>query len=88
MAACKPFTVEFTGSAEDFFERIRTAVDRYGGTVSGDASGGEFSESTPVGLVAGRFAIEGQTCIITIHQRPVVLPCAFVEAGIRSEITG
>lgn len=86
MAACKPFMVGFTGSTEDFFERIKTAINRYGGTVSGNASDGEFSESTPVGLIAGSFAIDGQTCTITIHQRPMVLPCAFIEASIRSEL--
>lgn len=86
MAACKPFTVGFTGNAEDFFEKIKAAVNRYGGTIAGDASGGEFSEATPVGLVAGSFAIKGQVCAITIHQRPMVLPCAFIESGIRSAL--
>ncbi|ABM33786.1 hypothetical protein QRO11_13660 [Paracidovorax citrulli] len=86
MASCPPFSVDFTGSAQDLFVKIATMIHDHGGTITGGPSGGAFSVGTPLGTVAGTFMVSGQTCTITITQRPFLLPCSVIQNFIRSHL--
>lgn len=86
MASCPPFSVEFTGSAQELFVKIATMIHEHGGTITGGPSGGAFTVGSPLGTVAGTFMVSGQTCTITITQRPFLLPCSVIQNFIKSHL--
>jgi hypothetical protein len=87
MASCNPFGVNFSGSAQDLFNKISILIHQHGGAISGGPSGGVFSVPVPVfGTVAGTFSISGQTCTIHVTQRSLFLACGVIESFIKSNI--
>ncbi|GKS84274.1 MULTISPECIES: hypothetical protein [unclassified Acidovorax] len=86
MASCSPFNVSFTGSAQDLFVKIAALIHQNGGVISGGPAGGSFSVGTPLGTVAGTFSVNGQTCTVTITQRPFFLPCSTIQSFVQSHI--
>ena len=79
-------TLDFTGSAQELFVKIATMIHEHGGTITGGPSGGAFTVGTPLGPVAGTFMVSGQTCTITITQRPFLLPCSVIQNFIKSHL--
>lgn len=87
MASCDPFNVNFSGSAQDLFNKISLLIHQHGGSISGGPSGGTFSVPIPVlGAVAGTYSVSGQTCTIHVTQRSFLLPCGTIENYVRSNI--
>ncbi len=87
MASCSPFTVNFSGTAQNLFLKISTLIHQHGGTITGDSSGGVFSVPVPVlGTVAGTYAVTGQACTIHITQRSFFLGCGTIESFVKSNI--
>ncbi len=87
MASCDPFSIDFSGSAPELFNKISSLIHQHGGSISGDSSGGTFSVPIPVfGTVAGTYSVSGQTCTIHITQRSFFLPCTTIESFIRENI--
>ena len=84
MAKCN-FSIDFTGTAEDIFNKARTAVERQGGMFSGDASGGSFSIHV-FGTISGSYVVSGQQLNIAIEDKPMMIPCAAIESALRSQI--
>lgn len=87
MASCSPFNVDFSGSAQDLFNKISALIHQHGGHISGGPSGGAFSVDVKVyGTVAGTFSVSNQTCRITITKRSFFLFCETIESFVRSNI--
>lgn len=87
MASCSPFDVQFSGSAQDLFNKVSTLAHQHDGTISGGPTGGAFSVPIPVfGKTAGSFAISGQTCTIHITQRSFFLGCDLIENFVKEHI--
>jgi hypothetical protein len=84
MAKCN-FSIDFSGSADDVFNKARTAVERQGGTFSGDANSGSFSIQV-FGMISGSYSVSGQQLNITIEDKPLMIPCAAIENVLRSQI--
>lgn len=84
MASCNPFSVNFKGSFEDLFKKIKPLIDDYKGSISGDYSNGSFFIPIPViGTVEGEFSVSGQTCTIHITKKPFTLPCGLIEKFVK-----
>lgn len=87
MASCNPFDVEFSGSAQELFNKVAVLIHQHGGTISGGPSGGSFSVPVPVfGVVAGTFSVSGQDCTVHITQRSFFLACGIIESFVRGNI--
>ena len=87
MSSCSPFSINFSGSAQDLFNKVSLLIHQHGGNIAGNPSGGSFSVKASIfGTVAGTFAVSGQTCTIHITQRPFLLSCGTIESFIRSKI--
>jgi hypothetical protein len=84
MAKCQ-FSIDFSGSAEDIFNKARTAVERQGGTFSGDANAGSFSINV-FGTISGSYSVSGQQLQISIENKPMMIPCGAIENVLRSQI--
>lgn len=72
MSSCNPFSVNFSGSSQDLFNKVSSLIHQHNGTITGSPTGGTFSVPIPVfGVVAGTFDVSGQTCKIHVTQRSV-----------------
>ncbi len=87
MASCKPFSVKFSGSAQELFTKIAALIHDHGGTITGGPSGGAFSVPVPVlGAVAGAFSVSGQKIEIHITKRSIFLACGTIEKFVKDHI--
>ena len=79
MSLCK-FQFNFTGTSESLVENIRSHVGRAGGDLTGSATVGTFSLSTPVGAFRGTYTVSGQTIFLEVVDKPFFVPCGAIEA--------
>ncbi|MDH5180632.1 MAG: hypothetical protein OEZ39_19365 [Gammaproteobacteria bacterium] len=87
MSSCDPFKVEFSGSAEQLFEKLKKLVEDNKGTISGNASEGTVTIPIKVvGTISGTYKISGQICTIHITKKPLLLPCSTIETFIKDNI--
>jgi hypothetical protein len=83
MSKCN-FTIEFTASADDLIQKAKAAITNSGGQFNGDTSSGAFMISTPVGNVAGSYAVENQSFHINIEDKPFLVSCSKIESTLRN----
>ena len=79
MAQCV-FDITFTGSATALFERAKAIIQAQGGTLTGDGTRGSVSAQTPIGRMAGTYAVTGQVAHFEITEKPFLLSCARIQA--------
>ena len=84
MSKCT-FSIGFSGSPEDVFNRAKSAVEKQGGSFSGDATGGNFSIQV-FGTISGSYTVTGQELNIVIDDKPMMIPCAAIENALKSQI--
>lgn len=84
MSKCN-FSIAFSGSAQDVFSKAKAAVERQGGTFSGDAAGGSFSINI-FGSISGSYTVSGNQLNIVIEDKPIMIPCSAIENGLKSQI--
>jgi hypothetical protein len=85
--SCDPFSVPFTGPAQDLYEHVKHLVGDNNGSISGDATAGSFSVLLPIeGSVEGTYTIDGQTVSITVTHKPLLLPCAAIENYVQEHL--
>lgn len=80
---CK-FTIPFSGDAESLIARAQRAIERAGGTFSGNAADGNFQGKTPLGAITGSYEVQGQTLALTITDKPFLLSCSRIEKELSS----
>lgn len=84
MSKCN-FSIGFTGSPEDVFNKARTAVEKQGGNFSGDSNSGQFSINV-FGNISGRYTVSGSQLDIVIEDKPMMIPCSAIENVLKSQI--
>jgi hypothetical protein len=85
LAVCR-FQFEFRGTGESLVENIRAHVGRAGGELTGSATSGNFTLSTPVGAFHGGYTISGQTIFLEVADKPFFVPCGAIEARLAAYI--
>lgn len=84
MSKCN-FSIDFSGSADSIFQKAKGAVEKQGGSFSGDASNGNFSISM-FGTIIGSYRVNGQKLEIDIEEKPMMIPCSAIESALKSQI--
>lgn len=84
MSKCN-FSIEFSGSADSVYQRAKAAVEKQGGSFSGDAAGGNFSINV-FGTITGSYTVSGQQLQIVIEDKPMMIPCAAIESALKGQI--
>lgn len=82
MASCAPFTIDFTISPEELVGKAKSAIEKAGGSFSGNTSAGSFDISSPV-KVEGNYTVSGQTITLTVTEKPMIVPCSMIEAKLK-----
>ena len=86
MASCDPFTTGFSGSADQLFAKLSKLVHDNGGRITGNASAGTVSISTPIGAVDASYQVSGQDVTIHVTKRPFFLPCSTIESFVKEHL--
>ncbi len=87
MSTCR-FQFDFSGTSESLVERIHSHVGQAGGELTGSATEGTFSLSTPVGRFHGTYTISGQTIFLEVVDKPFFVPCGTIEARLAAYVKG
>lgn len=77
----------FSGSAEEVYSKAKKAVEKQGGSFSGDAGSGNFSINV-FGTISGRYSVSGNQLNIFIEDKPMMIPCGAIENVLKSQIGG
>jgi len=85
MAKCN-FSIAFTGSPDDVFNKAKAAVEKQGGSFTGDNSGGNFSINV-FGNISGTYRVSGQNLEISIEEKPMMIPCSAIENVLKGQIS-
>jgi hypothetical protein len=86
MSKCT-FSIGFNGTPEALVSRAQAAVEKQGGTFSGDVRSGQFSLQV-FGTITGRYAVNGQELEINIEDKPMMIPCGAIEQALRNQLGG
>jgi hypothetical protein len=84
MGKCQ-FSIPFSGSADQVFNTAKSAVEKQGGTFSGNSSSGNFSIQV-FGTITGSYTVTGQQLEITIEDKPMMIPCSAIESALKAQI--
>ena len=84
MSKCN-FNIPFSGNAEDIIMKARLAIEKQGGTFTGDDVAGNFSVNV-LGNIAGSYSISGQQMRIDISSSPMFIPCSQIENFMISQL--
>jgi len=84
MAKCN-FSIPFTGTADDVFNKAKSAVEKQGGSFSGNNSGVNFSINV-FGTISGTYTVAGQNLDISIDEKPMMIPCSAIENVLKGQI--
>lgn len=77
------FSIPFSGNADGLISRARQAIERAGGSLTGDTNQGTFQASTPIGAIQGGYTVNGQEITIAIDKKPFLLSCNRIETELR-----
>jgi hypothetical protein len=82
MAQCN-FSIPFSISADNVADRARHAITKAGGNFQGDANGGMFDVSTPLGAIRGSYTIQQSVIHVAILSKPFLVGCGLIEKQLR-----
>ncbi len=86
MSKCN-FSISFSGSAEEVYNKARAAVEKQGGNFNGDSNSGNFNINV-FGAISGSYTVTGNQLNIIIEDKPMMIPCAAIENVLKSQIGG
>lgn len=84
MAKCN-FSITFSGTANEIYNKAKSAVERQGGIFNGNASEGNFS-ITVFGTINGTYSVSGNQLNISIEDKPMMIPCGAIENVLKSQL--
>ena len=79
------FSIPVTGSIETMLSKARKSVESQGGEFNGDTSSGSFTVKV-MGAIEGSYIVAGNELQITIHSKPMFIPCATIESFLKNQI--
>jgi hypothetical protein len=83
MADCS-FTIPFGQDASVLLNKIRSAIEKQGGTFDGDSTSGTFSVKV-MGTISGSYTIGGNNLTVTISSKPMFISCGQIESFMRAQ---
>ena len=78
MSACN-FSIPFSGSPSEIFNRAQAAIKDQGGMFRGDDSSGVFELTVLGSSISGTYQMTGQELNVTIDNKPFMIPCSTIQ---------
>lgn len=85
MSECN-FSIPFTGTAEEVYGKAKAAVEKQGGSFSGDQQQGSFDVALMGNRIAGDYIVAGQDLQVSIHEKPFFVPCNAIESFLSKQL--
>jgi hypothetical protein len=85
MSACN-FSIPFTSSPEEVFQKAKKSVESQGGTFNGDTNGGSFELSIFGNAIIGAYTVSGQELNVVIEEKPFLVPCSMIEGFLKKQV--
>jgi hypothetical protein len=85
MSACN-ITINFTGEGIDFFQNIKSKIINQGGTLTGDASGGNLRVPLLGSYISGLYSVANQQINITIDHKPIFVSCKQIQSYLENNL--
>ena len=85
MSKCN-FSIGFSGSADQVYQKAKSAVEKQGGSFSGDSSAGSFTINV-FGTISGTYTVSGQQLLISVEEKPMMIPCSAIENVLKGQIS-
>jgi len=85
MSECS-FSLPLQGDPQASFAAAKREITRQGGTVAGTAQQGTAALNSPVGTIDVRYAMQGQTLHVDVIDKPWVVSCSKIEAGLKQAL--
>ncbi len=84
--SCK-FELHIKGNPEIYLAQAKAAIEKFKGTLTGDAECGELFVSTPIGKIKASYLIkEGNTMQVEVHEKPLFLSCDKIKTVLQEYI--
>ena len=83
MAKPHAFNIAVQGDIHETLETVRALICENGGRFEGDHESGTLVGTTPVGSIKGHYIVRGNTCQITITDKPMLAPMKRIEEAVR-----
>lgn len=84
MSKCN-FSIPFSGSADEVYNKAKAAVEKQGGNFNGDNNGGSFNINV-FGNISGSYTVSGNQLDIVIEDKPMMIPCSAIENVLKGQI--
>jgi hypothetical protein len=85
MSKCN-FSINFSGTPEEVYNKAKAAVEKQGGSFTGDANSGSFNINV-FGAISGSYTVTGNQLNIVIEDKPMMIPCGAIENVLKSQIS-
>lgn len=82
--ACE-ISIPLAASATDLFLKVKEAIEKNGGTLTGDEQSGSFHIKI-MGTIAGSYTTDGQTMNIIVDNKPIFISCGQIESFLLSRL--
>lgn len=86
MADCN-FSLPFSGDPETLLNKVKSAIEKQGGSFDGDATSGNFSVKV-MSTISGTYNVSGNTLSISINSKPIFISCNQIESFMKSQFIG
>jgi hypothetical protein len=83
--ACN-FSLNFSGDANSVLSKVRSAIEKQGGSFNGDENSGSFNVKV-MGTISGTYAVSGNQIDITINEKPMFIGCSQIESVLKSQLS-
>ena len=79
MSACT-FSIAFSGSPSDIFQKAQATIQGQGGFFRGDDVSGQFELTVLGSPVTGSYTVAGQELNVIIDSKPFMIPCSTIQS--------
>ena len=80
--ACN-FSFDLTETAETVVAKAKGAIDKAGGTFTGNEASGDFVLSTFAGKIVGSYTVSPTKFDIVISDKPMFVSCSLIEQELK-----
>lgn len=80
------FEIEFSGSADELFNKLKAGISKANGVFDGNASSGSFDISVMGAHIVGQYTIAGHLLKTVITEKPFLVSCGQIQNLVRQQL--
>lgn len=85
MAQCN-FSIPFSGNASTVMDKVKSELNKQGGDLTGNETGGSFNVSVFGSTIQGSYNVTGSSLNVVIESKPMFVTCGQIESFMKNYI--